>query len=201
MIHCYHDINFDETCIFCISILFDDRFYIQLVCYTLHGFDEYITNEWKKETHRYSGHATATSLQVLCLHEVLVYPLPYRWQTKVVLLHNPNQHLFAGHAVETRIIVGLSFWNPGFDPVFDTVIVGQRFFRASPTADSNTLSSRQRCYIKITNYNVKNSFILTVVVCWGYAVVQLVEATSRKVASSIPDGFTGIWHNPSWLSL
>ena len=33
----------------------------------------------------------------------------------------------------------------------------------------------------------------------GHAVAQLVEATSRKVAGSIPDGAVGIlhWHNPS----
>ena len=33
----------------------------------------------------------------------------------------------------------------------------------------------------------------------GHAVAQLVEATRRKVAVSIPDGVVGIfyWHNPS----
>jgi hypothetical protein len=33
----------------------------------------------------------------------------------------------------------------------------------------------------------------------GYAVAQLVEATSRKVAGSIPEGFVGIfrWLKPS----
>jgi hypothetical protein len=33
----------------------------------------------------------------------------------------------------------------------------------------------------------------------GYAVAQLFEALSYKVAGSIPDGFTGIfhWHNHS----
>ena len=29
---------------------------------------------------------------------------------------------------------------------------------------------------------------------WGHAVEQLVEATSRKVAGSIPDGVTGIFY-------
>jgi len=37
------------------------------------------------------------------------------------------------------------------------------------------------------------------IVSRGHAVAQLVEATSRKVADSIPDVVTGIfhWHNPS----
>jgi hypothetical protein len=38
----------------------------------------------------------------------------------------------------------------------------------------------------------------SVLVIWGHAVAQLVEATNRKVAGSIPDGVIGIlhWHNP-----
>ena len=38
-----------------------------------------------------------------------------------------------------------------------------------------------------------------IIIVGGHAVAQLVEATSRKVAGSIPDGVTGFfhWHNPS----
>jgi len=42
---CHYDKSIDVTDLFCVSILFDDNLFIQWVCYTLYGFDEYIINE------------------------------------------------------------------------------------------------------------------------------------------------------------
>jgi hypothetical protein len=61
-------------------------------------------------------------------------------------------------------------------PVVDRVILGQRFSRAPLTVDANNLSSRQRCDVKMINYNVNSSFILTFVVRYKMEINCINEA-------------------------
>jgi hypothetical protein len=51
---------------------------------------------------------------------------------------------------------------------------------------------------KIATWIKQRIYVITMFLC-GYVVVQLVEATSQKVAGSIPGGVIGIfhWHKPS----
>lgn len=87
------------TCLFCISILFDDKFCIH--GYVTPYIDLMNINKWMKEK-------KPLSTMFWSCHRCLMTSTLPAWGAavpttlhiaKVVLLHNPNQHFFTGHAV------------------------------------------------------------------------------------------------------